>query len=407
MSKTRIGIAVVVLATLLSSPALARVRLGIGPLGVARFAVTRVLSLGGLHHGRALARHGQIRTTSLRSQNVRNAMDSGFGNPAVRRQIVAAAALAGWQGGHIAKGWWRHGDGGYGWVGPLFWPFAIYDIYDYTIRGDGIGFWDYGYPDIYAAIFAPYGHDDLAAYMGPSPHGPRHRRVPPLQQLCGDDSREIAGLPINQIQQAIQPNEAQRAALDDLANAWISAAQMIRASCLTQTAFTAPDRLAVMHQRIGVMIEAVLAVRQPLGKFYDLLEDEQEARLNALAEDRRRTSAANGATEASAQGCGTAQPAVLQWPADEIEARLHPNDTQRAALKVLQVANARAIDILTAECQPKDAITSPARLDAVDGRLVDMQQAVYLVSGALEAFYATLSDEQKAQFEAIGQKRTA
>jgi len=407
MSKTRIGIAVVVLATLLSSPALARVRLGIGPLGVARFAVTRVLSLGGLHHGRALARHGQIRTTSLRSQNVRNAMDSGLGNPAVRRQIVAAAALAGWQGGHIAKGWWRHGDGGYGWVGPLFWPFAIYDIYDYTIRGDGIGFWDYGYPDIYAAIFAPYGHDDLAAYMGPSPHGPRHRRVPPLQQLCGDDSREIAGLPINQIQQAIQPNEAQRAALDDLANAWISAAQMIRASCLTQTAFTAPDRLAVMHQRIGVMIEAVLAVRQPLGKFYDLLEDEQEARLNALAEDRRRTSAANGATEASAQGCGTAQPAVLQWPADEIEARLHPNDTQRAALKVLQVANARAIDILTAECQPKDAITSPARLDAVDGRLVDMQQAVYLVSGALEAFYATLSDEQKAQFEAIGQKRTA
>ena len=148
-------------------------------------------------------------------------------------------------------------------------------------------------------------------------------------------------------------------------------------------------------------------MRQPLGKFYDLLEDEQEARLNALAEDRRRTSAANGATEASAQGCGAAQPAVLQWPADEIEARLHPNDTQRAALKVLQVANARAIDILTAECQPKDAITSPARLDAVDGRLVDMQQAVYLVSGALEAFYATLSDEQKAQFEAIGQKRTA
>ena len=47
MSKTRIGIAVVVLATLLSSPALAGVRLGIGPLGVARFAVTRVLSLAG------------------------------------------------------------------------------------------------------------------------------------------------------------------------------------------------------------------------------------------------------------------------------------------------------------------------------------------------------------------------
>src|SRR5712671_526392 len=407
MSKTRIGIAVVVLATLLSSSALARARLGIGPLGVARFAVTRVLSLGGLHHGRALARQGQIRTASLRSQNVRNAMDSGLGNPAVRRQIAAATALAGWHGGHTAKGWWRHGDGGYGWVGPLFWPFAIYDIDDYSIWGDGIGFWDYGYPDIYAAIFAPYGHDDLAAYTGPSPLDRRHRRVPPLLQLCGDDSGEIAGLPIDQIVQAIQPNEAQRAALDDLANALISAARMIRTSCPTQTAFTAPHRLAVMQQRIEAMIKAESAVQQPLGKFYDLLDDEQEARLNALAEDRRKMSAADGAAEPPAEGCAAAQPAALQWPADEIEARLHPNDTQRAALKVLQDANARAVDILTAGCQPEDATTPPARLDAVEGRLEAMQRAVSLVSAALEGFYATLSDEQKAQFEAIGQKRTA
>jgi hypothetical protein len=406
MSKTRIGIAVVVLTTLLSSAALARVRLGIGPVGVARFAVVRVLSLGGLHHARDLARHGRIRTASLRSQDVRNAMDSGLGNPAMRRQIVAAAALAGWHGGRIASGWWRHGDGGYGWVGPLFWPFPIYDIYDYTIWGDGIGFWDYGYPDIYAAIFAPYGHDDLAAYTGPSPHGRRHRRVPSLQQLCGDDSREIAGLPIDQIQQLIRPNEAQRAALDDLANALISAAQMIRASCPAQAAFTAPGRLALMQQRIGAMMQAALVVQQPLGKFYDLLEDEQEARLNALAEDRRKMSAANGATEAPAQGCGAAQPAALQWPADEIEARLRPNDTQRAALKVLQDANASAVELLTSDCQP-DAVTLPARLDAVNGRLASMLRAVYLVSAALEGFYATLSDEQKAQFEAIGQKRTA
>jgi LTXXQ motif family protein len=407
MSKSRIGIAVVVLTTLLSSAALARVHLGSGPLGVARFAAARVLSLGRLHHTRAFARHGRIPTASPRSQNVRNAMDSGLGNPAVRRQAVAAAALAGWHGGRIANGWWRHGDGGYGWVGPLFWPFAIYDISDYAIWGDGIGFWEYGYPDIYAAIFAPYGHDDLAAYTGPNPLGRRHRRVPPLPQLCGDDSREIAGLPIDQIAQAIQPNEAQRAALDDLANALISAARMIRASCPTQTAFTAPERLAVMQQRIGAMIKAESAVQQPLGKFYDLLEDEQEARLNALAQDRRKMSPAKRATEAPAEGCGAAQSAALRWPADEIEARLHPNDTQRAALKGLQDANARAVEVLTAGCQPEDATTPPARLDAVEGRLEAMQRAVHLVSAALEGFYATLSDEQKAQFEAIGQKRTA
>src|SRR6267378_70325 len=303
MSKSRIGIAVVVLATLMSSAALARVNLGTGPVGVARFAVARVLSLGRLHHARAFARHGRIRTASPRSQNVSNAMDSGLGNPAVRRQIVAAAALAGWHGGRVANGWWRHGDGGYGWVGPLFWPFAIYDIYDYAIWGDGIGFWDYGYPDIYAAIFAPYGHDDLAAYTGPSPLGRRYRRVPPLPQLCGDDSREIAGLPIDQIAQAIQPNEVLRTALDDLADALISAGRMIRASCPTQTAFTAPERLAVMQRRIEAMIKAESAMQQPLGKFYDLLDDEQEARLNALAEDRRNQPRCNGRRTRSRPGC--------------------------------------------------------------------------------------------------------
>jgi LTXXQ motif family protein len=45
--------------------------------------------------------------------------------------------------------------------------------------------------------------------------------------------------------------------------------------------------------------------------------------------------------------------------------------------------------------------------DAVDGRLEAMQRAVHLVSAALGDFYATPSDEQKARFEAIGQKRTA
>jgi hypothetical protein len=407
MSKFRIGIAVVVLTTLLSSAALARVHLGIGPLGVARFAVARVLSLGGLHHARAFARHGHIRTASLRSQDVRNAMDSGLGNPAVRRRIVAAAALAGWHGGHIANGWWRHGDGGYGWVGPLFWPFAIHDIYDYTMWSDGPSFWDYGHPDIYAAIFAPYCHDDLAAYAKPTPSGRRHRRVVPLQQLCADDGREIADLPIDQIQQAIQLDEAQRAALQDLANALTSAVQMIRASCPTQAAFTAPQRLAIMQQRIGALSKAASVVQQPLGKFYDLLNDEQEARLNAVAEDRRKMSAANAAPEAPAQGCHAPQPAALPWPADEIEATLHPNDAQRAALQVLQNANARAADILNNACPPDDVTTLPIRLDAVEGRLDAMQQAVALVSAALDDFYATLSDEQRVQFEAIGQKRTA
>jgi hypothetical protein len=327
-----------------------------------------------------------------------------LGNPAARGQIAAAAALAGWHGGHGASGWWRHGDGGYGWIGPLFWPFAYYDIYDYAIWGDGIGFWGYGYPDIYAGIFAPYGYDDLAGYMMPRAFGRRPGGIPSLAQMCGDDRSDVAGLPIDQIQQAIQPNEAQRAALDDLASASIQAAAAIRAVCPTRVVLTAPGRLAAMQQRLEAMTSGVALVRPPLDKFYGLLDDEQKARLNALAEDQRKASASKASL---AQNCGARQPAALQWPGKEIEARLHPNDTQRAALEVLQDAGTQAAEMLKSACQPDDALTPPARLAAVARQLDTMLQAVKLVRPALEDFYATLSDEQKAQFEAIGPRRTS
>jgi hypothetical protein len=154
------------------------------------------------------------------------------------------------------------------------------------------------------------------------------------------------------------------------------------------------------------MIAAEQALQQPLTKFYDLLDDEQEARLNALAADRRKGPAASEEANAPAQGCRPARSTPLQWPTAEIEARLRLNEAQRATLKTLQDANANAIEILSA-CPPTDTTTPPARLDAVNARLNAMQQAIYLVNTALAEFYATLSDAQKTQFEAIGQKRTA
>jgi hypothetical protein len=329
-------------------------------------------------------------------------------NPAARARVAAGFAMAGWQHGRGANGWWQHRSGGYGWVGPLFWPFAYHDIYDYTIWGDGIGFWDYGYPDIYAGIFAPYDYDDLVGYLAPRPAGRRHARGgAPLAQMCGDDSRDIAGLPIVQIETAIQPTEAQGAALDELGNASIAAAQSIRAACPTQVILTAPGRLAAMQQRIEAMVSAVATVQPALEKFYGLLNDEQKARLNALAEDQRKVAAASHAGAPLVPSCGGAQPSGVEWPAAEIEARLHPNDTQRASLAALQDASAKAADMLKAACRTDDAVTPPARLTAIGKRLDTMLQAVKSVRTALENFYATLSDEQKAQFEAIGPRRSA
>src|SRR5882672_6642702 len=383
---------------------------------------------GGGHHGGHFGGRvhfgggGRHAVHNIRSGAVRNAMNSralsrtlrntaALRNPNIRARVAAGAAMAGWYYGRTGSGWWQHSNGGYGWVGPLFWPFAYFDIYDYAIWGGGFGapFWGYGYDDIYAGVFAPYAYDDLAGYLPPRVAAPGVPNAAPdrLAQMCGDDSRDIAGLPIELIEQAIDPTETQRAALDELANASVTAAQTVKAACPTRLSLTAPSRLASMQQRIEAMIAAVATVQPPLDKFYGLLNEEQKVRLNALGEDQRRRITARHRNRSIAQSCDVAQPAALKWPTEEVDARLRPTDTQRASLVALQDASAKAADLLKTSCQAGDAITPPARLAAVGKRLDTMLQAVKLVRSALDDFYGSLSDEQKAQFEAIGPQRSA
>jgi hypothetical protein len=229
--------------------------------------------------------------------------------------------------------------------------------------------------------------------------------------MCGADSRDIAGLPIDQFQQAIQPTDEQRAALDDLANASVKAAQGIKAACPTDIALTAPTRLAAMQRRIEAMIAAVEIVQPPLEKFYGLLSDEQKARLTALGQDQRKDQRQSQTTEKTAgslaQSCSAAQPGVMEWPTADIDAAVRPTEAQHASLAALQNATTQAADLLKASCLSDHPLTPPARLAAVGKRLAVMLQAVKMVSAALNDFYATLSDEQKAKFEAIGPQRTA
>ena len=358
---------------------------------------------------------------TLNSRSVAGALrnTSALRNPRSRSHITATAATAGWHDGRDGgNGWWRHGNGGYGWVGPLYWPFAYYDMYDYAMWGYGYddSFWSYGYGDIYAGIFAPYGYDDLTGYLpqyassNPGETTPAAGTVPAapdqLTQMCGADSRDIAGLPIDKFQQAIQPTDEQRAALDDLANASVKAAQDIKAACPTDIALTAPTRLAAMQKRIEVMITAVQTVQPPLEKFYGFLSDEQKARLTALGNDQRQSKTTGQTSGSLAQTCSAAPPGVMEWPTAQIDQTVRPTDAQRASLVALQNATTQAADLLKASCLTNDPLTPPARLAAVGKRLDTMLQAVKMVSSALNDFYGTLSDEQKARFEAIGPQRT-
>ncbi|WP_249164160.1 Spy/CpxP family protein refolding chaperone [Bradyrhizobium jicamae] len=355
---------------------------------------------------------------SLASRQVRAALHQpgGLRNPMTRAAITTAAAGAVWAH-HNGGWWWRHPHGGFGWVGPVFWPYAYYDLYDYAWWGWDYDpyFWDYGYADLYAGLFDPYGYDALSGYAGYLPgHGGSRAAVTSggsgtatLADMCGSDSRDIAGFPIEQFRDAIQPNAEQSAALDELAAASQKASEAILNSCPRDIALTAPSRLAAMQQRVEAMRNAVGILQPALDKFYGLLNDEQKARVTALADNQRRSRGGSADREKTAESgnCNAAQSAATAWPGDIIASRVMPTEAQQASLKDLQDAAAKAEDILKSSCPPADARTPPARLAAVAARLDSMLQAIGTVRPALDNFYNSLSDEQKAAFDAIGPER--
>jgi LTXXQ motif family protein len=367
------------------------------PLGVVRSVAS--LALGGLHGRRD--RHVRLEATGGPPRTDLTGSPDWITKPLARVQVAAGAALAGWHGRPGTRGWWQHGDGGYGWVGPLFWPFAYYDIFDYALWGDGMGFWGYGYRDIYAAIFTPYDDDELTRYASP-PHGRKFRRFPSLARICGDDASEFAGLPIEQIRQAIAlSSDEQRVMLDDLANASLEAVQTIRSACPSGSAPTSFSRLTAMQQRLEAMKSAIARIRTPFEKFYESLDDNQKGRLGAFNDQR----APFAPKLPAAQSC--IAPEALPWPAGQIQAKLRLSDTQREELDKLSRVATFARNTVNFDCQPDDDLAPPDRLATADTRLDVMLDAIKQVQPALAEFLATLSDEQKAQFETIGAKRTS
>jgi LTXXQ motif family protein len=224
-----------------------------------------------------------------------------------------------------------------------------------------------------------------------------------LTQMCDAGSRDIAGLPVDQFRRTIRADDAQRAALDDLAKATLKAAQDIKAACPTQAPSTGPGRLAAMQMRIEAMIAAVATVQPPLEKFYGLLSDEQKEQIIALGRSQRQSRSGSLLD----QDCGSAQSSVSEWPTADIERAVHPTEAQSASLVALQDAAAKAADMSKGPCPADNPLTPTARLAALGKRLDTLLQAVKTVKAPLDDFYGMLDDEQKAKFNAISPPQTS
>jgi LTXXQ motif family protein len=97
-----------------------------------------------------------------------------------------------------------------------------------------------------------------------------------------DCDASVMAWPTEQIDQAVHPNDAQRAKLDALKSAAANGADIIKAACPSETPSTPPARLAAAGKHLQAMLQAVDAIRPPLHDFYNSLSDNQKARFNTM-----------------------------------------------------------------------------------------------------------------------------
>jgi hypothetical protein len=119
----------------------------------------------------------------------------------------------------------------------------------------------------------------------------------------------------------------------------------------------------------------------------------------AVTDSRARASAS---PQTIRQLCGDPDKGVTAWPIAEITRAVRPTPEQRALLDELKAAAAKAADAFKESCVDSYAMTPPGRLRAMTNRVSATLNAVRIVRPALEAFYNSLNDEQKARFNALG-----
>jgi hypothetical protein len=319
-----------------------------------------------------------------------------------------------------------------GWFGPVFWPFFIGDVLTAVLwPWDGYDpFWVYGTDYIRGGIFwggydggVNYAASDIydiygnqarrRSYVSPDPNaeGDRFETASgqaarsAFSEACNGLAPGVTSLPLNRIQREVQPMGDQLAAFEDLRSALARADEMIGKSCSNEVPLTPVKRLEAVKARLNAMAGVVRTLKGPLSNFYNSLSVAQRQRLDAVRGEvgadrpRARTASGNGL----ATLCSGRAAAFSQVPVQRIEDDIRPTAQQRSAFDALKTASVEASERLRSSCPAEAPPGMVDRLQAVDARLAAMLSAIDVVRPALEEFYGSLTDEQKARFNSWGE----
>jgi hypothetical protein len=96
---------------------------------------------------------------------------------------------------------------------------------------------------------------------------------------------------------------------------------------------------------------------------------------------------------------------MAEWRTQRIERLVKPTDAQRKALAELEKASTKAAETIAAACPTEFPASASARMEAMEKRMEAMLAAIKTVRPAFDAFYSTLTDEQKAKINAGGPRQ--
>lgn len=317
----------------------------------------------------------------------------------------------------------------WGWVGPVFWPFARGDMWSFAWwpYAASAPFWNYNVDYIMGGLFWPNGayawpsggygatawtqsdnnyvyaresHQDVyssgpaggnAKSAAAATETPDDSQNPDIA-TCSGFAPGVASFPIDKIEASVKPNTTQLADLKLLETASDQAGNILKASCPSSPPLTPVGRLDALQKRLDAMVQGLDLVRSPLATFDSSLTAEQRQQLDALGGDKATSQAAL---------CSTQNQEFVNVPTQEIIATVDPDDKQREALDLLDQASAKAASMLQSSCPAAIPSSTEARLEAMDQRLKATVTAMNEVRPALVGFYDSLTDEQKARFNTM------
>lgn len=100
--------------------------------------------------------------------------------------------------------------------------------------------------------------------------------------------------------------------------------------------------------------------------------------------------------------CDPRAAGMAEWRMERIERLIKPTDAQKTALEALRAASTKAAEQVASACPKEFPVGASARMEAMEKRMESMLAAIKTVRPAFDAFYATLTDEQKKNLDGRG-----